>query len=204
MDPESRAWVDHLSAQGSVRDEAVARLHGRLLRMARSEASRRAGWHGVRGRELDDLANQAADDATVSILRRLPEFRGDSRFTTWAFAFVVHEVSGKLGRHVWRRDGVHLDEESWEELPARFGTGPEQVSESRALVGALRAAVDTQLTAHQRLVFVALVVNAVPIDALAVELDTNRNALYKTMFDVRRKLRRHLETHGYLDEGGEA
>jgi RNA polymerase sigma factor (sigma-70 family) len=201
MDPESRAWVDELTSTGPERDQAVARLHALLLRMALAEASRRAGWHGIRGPELDDLAHQAADDATVSILRRVPDFRGESRFTTWACAFAIHEVSGKFGRHVWRRDGVQLGEGAWDQLPARLGAGPEAVAESRALLEALRSAVDTELTSHQRQIFVALVVDAVPVDVLAVELGSSRNTLYKTMFDARRKLRLHLENHGYLDEG---
>jgi RNA polymerase sigma-70 factor, ECF subfamily len=203
MDPESRAWVDGLTSGGAVRDDAIARLHALMLRMARSEAARRSGWHGIRGAELDDLADQAADDAVVSILRRVSEFRGESRFTTWACAFAIHEVSGKFGRHVWRRDGVQLDEEAWHQVPARLGGDPASVSEARELVVALRAAVDQVLTPLQRRLFVALVVDGVPLDVLAVELGSSRNAIYKAMFDARRKLRRHLVTHGYLDPGRE-
>jgi RNA polymerase sigma-70 factor (ECF subfamily) len=199
MDPDSRAWVDDLTSAGEVRDQAIARLHRLMLKMARAEAQRRTGWHGIRGAELDDLADQAADDAVVSILRKVTDFRGDSRFTTWACAFAIHEVSGKFGRHVWRRDGVQLDEGDWDQVPAHLGGDPEAVQESRELVEALRAAVDSQLTALQRRVFVALVVDGVPLDVLAVELGSNRNALYKTMFDARRKLRACLVTHGYLE-----
>ena len=185
-------------------DDAIADLHALLLRVGRAEAARRTGWHGIRGPELDDLAQQAADDAVVSILRRLGDFRGESRFTTWAIAFVIREVSTKFARHAWRRDRVQLGDEVWEQLPTRLGTGPEAVLESRSLAEALRAAVQAELTPHQRRVFVALVLEGVPVDALAAELGSTRNALYKTMFDVRRKVRRHLETHGYLDaEGGE-
>ncbi|MDX6357240.1 MAG: hypothetical protein QOH37_294 [Nocardioidaceae bacterium] len=199
MDAESRAWVDGLTASGPDHDDAVARLHALMLRMSRTEASRRTGWHGIRGPELDDLAQQAADDATVSILRKVRSFRGESRFTTWACAFAIHEVAGKFGRHAWRRDGVRLDEGSWDDVPERLGVGPESVAESRDLLAALRSAVETQLTPHQRTVFVALVVDGIALDVLVAELGSNRNAIYKTMFDARRKLRLHLETHGYLD-----
>lgn len=199
MDAESRAWVGGLTATGPEHDDAVGRLHALMRRMTRAEASRRSGWHGIRGPELDDLAQQAADDATMSILRKVESFRGESRFTTWACAFAIHEVANKFGRHVWRRDGVRLDEGSWEQVPERLGAGPEDVAQSRALLDALRSAVETQLSPHQRSVFVALVVDGVPLDVLAAELDSNRNAIYKTMFDARRKLRLHLETHGYLD-----
>ena len=46
------------------RDEAVARLHALLLRAARFEvARRRPSLPHLRGDDLDDIANQAADDA---------------------------------------------------------------------------------------------------------------------------------------------
>ena len=203
-DLESRDWVEALGSTDGRRDAAIGDLHELMLRVARAEAARRTGWHGIRGPELDDLAQQAADDAVMSILRRIKDFRGESRFTTWAIAFVIREVATKFARHAWRRDAVQLGEEAWEQLPARLGAAPEAVLESRAVVDALRRAVDAQLTPHQRSVFVALVLDGVPVEALAAELGTNRNALYKTMFDARRKLRRDLETHGYLatDRGG--
>ena len=202
-DREPPDWVADLTSGGPGHDAAIVELHGLLLRVARAEAGRRVGWHGIRGTELDDLAHQAADDAVVSILRRLGDFRGESRFTTWAIAFVIREVSTKFARHAWRRDAVRLADEAWEQLPAALGTGPEAMLESRALVDAVRAAVDAQLSPYQRAVFVALVLNGAQLEGLAAELGTTRNALYQTMFDARRKLRRHLEAHGYLEaEGG--
>jgi RNA polymerase sigma-70 factor (ECF subfamily) len=175
-----------------------------LLRVARGECSRRAVGSTIGGKDLDDLAHQAAADAVVSIVGKVASFRGDSRFTTWAYKFAVLEVSSKLGRRYLRANRVSMDAEDWEQLPDRFGVGPDEMSESRELLGALHAAVDSELTAHQRTVFVAIVLNAVPLDALALSMDTNRNAIYKTLFDARRKLRKHLTVNGYLDpvEGG--
>lgn len=202
--PEAqRDWARELGAAGSASEEAmradaVRDLHQLLRRVSRREAARRRGTHGLAGRELDDLAEQAADDAVVSVLRRLGDFRGESRFTTWACKFAVLEVSAKIGRHVWRTHRVPLGETGWDRLPQRLGAGPAEVAESRDLVRAVTAAVEAVLTTHQRRVFVALVIDGVPLDALTVELDTNRNAVYKTMFDARRKLRAHLEQQGYL------
>lgn len=201
-DEVSADWIKGLRSSGPAYDEAVDRLHPLLLRIARSETARRSGTNGIVGRELDDMAHQAAADAMVSILRRIKEFRGDSKFTTWAYKFVIFEVSTKIGRHAWRRDRVRMDHEAWDRLPGRLGSGPDDVAESRELVAAVRTAVTEQLTAHQRRIFVALVVEGTPLDALVVELDTNRNAIYKTMFDARRKLRAHLVTHGHLDGEG--
>jgi RNA polymerase sigma-70 factor (ECF subfamily) len=201
LDAESAAWCASLTGESPDRDEALRRLHELLLRAARAELSRRAPRVGIGGPEVDDLAHQAADDAVLSILRRLPEFRGDSRFTTWAYKFAVLEVSSKLGRHFWTSRGdVALESDQWARLPARFGLTPESASETGELFTAVRTAVETSLTQHQRDIFVALVVDGIPLDALALELGADRNAIYKVMFDARRKIRAALVTKGYLDE----
>ena len=67
------------------------------------------------------------------------------------------------------------------------------------LLAALRRAVDEVLSERQRRIFVAIVLAGVPVEAVAAELDTNRNAIYKTMFDARRKIRAELAAEGYLD-----
>ena len=200
LDPDSGQWVRALSGTGSQREAALERLHGLLLRIALAEARRRAGRLRMAGPELDDLAYQAAADALLAITAKLGQFRGESRFTTWAYRFVILEVSAKTARHSWRNAAVPLNAEDWDRLPDRFGLQPAAAAEHRDLVGAVRRAVDEQLTPRQRRVFVALVLNGVPLDALADELGTTRNALYKTMFDARRKLRAALVANGYLDD----
>jgi RNA polymerase sigma-70 factor (ECF subfamily) len=152
------------------------------------------------GTELDDMANQAAADALVRILAKINEFRGESRFTTWAYKFVIFEVSNKLGRHFWRDAPESWDAEDWSSLPDRFALDPVQSAQDRSLVDGLRAAVEQELTAHQRRIFVAIVLNAVPLDALVAELGSNRNAIYKALFDARRKIRASLVANGYLDD----
>ena len=197
-DEASAAWVRGLSCEGAERETTIELLHALLLRIARSEAARRAGLNGIAGVELDDLAHQAAADACLSIVRKVGDFRGDSKFTTWAYKFVIYEVSSKFSRHVWRRDDVHLAEDSWERLPGRLGTDPEAIAGSRELVTAVRRAVEEELTPHQRRIFVAIVLDATPLDVLAAKLGSNRNAIYKSLFDARRKLRANLVTHGYI------
>ncbi len=200
VDDESARWVAELSRQDAV---AQRRLHDLLVRIARAELNRRAGQLGIAGPEADDLCHQAAADAMVIILAKLGEFRGESRFTTWAYKFVMFEVSAKVGRHFWRRPAVPLDGDDWDRLPERFGIGPADQAEASDLLGALRHAVEHELTAHQREIFAALVLEAIPLDALVVRLGSNRNAIYKTLFDARRKVRAALAAKGYLD-GGES
>jgi RNA polymerase sigma-70 factor, ECF subfamily len=199
-DADTDEWVRALSADGAEREHAASRLHEMLLRVARAEVRRRSGQLRISGPELDDLAHQAAADAVVAIIAKIGEFRGESRFTTWAYKFVIFEVSGKIGRHFWRRPQVPMEAADWDRLPDRFGLDPARQAEWRDLVRALRQAVDEDLTEHQRRIFTALVLDAVPLDALAAELGSSRNAIYKTMFDARRKLRASLVANGYLSE----
>jgi RNA polymerase sigma-70 factor, ECF subfamily len=200
MDPESAEWVRRLAASGRECDAAKADLHALLLRFARSQANRRAPRFHVTGPEIDDLAHQATADALLAITAKVSDFRGESRFTTWAFKFVLLEVSSKLGRHFWREAAPAYDAEDWDRLPARFGLDPAQESEWRDLMAGLRQAIDATLTDHQRRLFVAIVLNGVPLDALVEKLGTNRNAIYKALFDARRKLRVALVANGYLDD----
>lgn len=198
LDADSAAWLRALGASGPDRDAALKRLHERLHGIARREVYRRAGAWRLAGPELSDLADQAADDAMIAILGKVDTFRGESRFTTWAYRFVVLEVGHALARHAWRDPPVAWDAEHWEQLPDRFGVDPAHYAESRDLIEAVRRAVDEALTERQRTVFVAVVVNGMPLDALAERLGVSRGAVYKTMFDVRVKLRGVLTANGYL------
>ena len=198
---ESAEWVRALSGAGREYDDAVARLHALLVRVCYRELQRRRGQLDIAGPEIDDLAHQAAADATLAVTAKIATFRGDSRFTTWAYKFAVFEVSTKVGRHFWQRHTTPLESEDWERLPDRLGLDPAGQAQHAELIAAVRAAVYTELTERQRTVFVALVVEGIPLDALVAQTGSNRNALYKAMFDARGKIRKHLVTNGYLDEG---
>jgi RNA polymerase sigma-70 factor, ECF subfamily len=201
LDDASAAWVSALTSTGAERETALIRLHDLLVRIAAAELGRRQERSGVTGPELDDLAHQAAADAMLAILAKLDTFRGESRFTTWAYRFVILEVSSKLGRHYWvRHPAASMQEAGWERLPDRLGMDPADQAEHAEMVAVLRKAIDETLTEHQRQLFVALVLNGVPIDALADRLGTNRNAIYKATFDARRKIRAFLVANGYLPE----
>src|SRR4051794_30430698 len=186
LDPESREWLRSLRSSGASRDDAIRRLHALLLRAARFEvARRRPTLPHLRGNELDDIAQQAADDALVSVLRRLDDFRGASRFTTWAYKFALLEAAVKLRKRAWQGREVPVEPETWATL-STGAAGPAAAAEQRELLGALQRGVAEVLTPHQRRVLVALALDGVPIDVLAERLDTTRGALYKTLHDARR------------------
>jgi RNA polymerase sigma-70 factor, ECF subfamily len=196
IDEESRDWLRSLRAEGRTKDEAIARLHALLLRAARFEvARRRPTLPHLRGNDLDDIANQAADDALVSVLARLDDFRGASRFTTWVYKFALLEAAVKLRKRAWQGREVPLEPETWS-LFSSAGLDPEQKAEQSELLTTVQEAIAEVLTPHQRRVLTALALNGVPIDVLADRLNTNRNALYKTLHDARRKLRKHLDERG--------
>ena len=191
-----------LGAGGGERQAAERELHARLVRIALAEVQRRSASTPVAGPELDDVAYQAAGDAMIAILAKLDGFRGESKFITWAYRFVILEVSSKLGRHYWRNPAVTLDAGQWERLPDRFGIDPARHAEAAGILAEVRRVVDGELTVHQRRVFEAIVVDGIPLDALAAQLGLRRNALYKVIFDARRKIRRALAANGYLEERG--
>ena len=188
---QSYDWPAALRATGPERERAIGELHRLMLRAARFELGRRrAALSHVRGEELDDIATQAANDALMAVLSKLDDFRGDSRFTTWAYKFALVEAGVKLRRRAWQHREVVLDDDAWPAVVDNWASADDQVQQSET-IEALRDALAT-LTERQRQVFVALALNEVPIDVLAERLDTTRGALYKVLHDARRKLREEM------------
>jgi RNA polymerase sigma-70 factor (ECF subfamily) len=196
IDPESVRWLRALSSAGPERGDAVERLHALLLRACQSEIARRRRAAGdARDEASDDLATQAADDATMAVMRKLPSFRGESRFTTWAYKFALLEAGVMVRRHAWQGREIPLESAGWARLADRRPS-PNGEAETAELLAALRDAIADALTPHQRAVLVAVTLNDVPIDVLAERMATTRGALYKTLHDARRKLRARLAEDG--------
>ena len=182
----------------------MSELHALLLRAARFELSRRrAALTYVRGEVLEELAVQAADDALVAVLGKLDEYRGASRFTTWAYKFALLEASVKVRRRAWQGREVVLASAAWSGFVDQQVSVQAQI-EQRELLDRLAWAIKEVLTPHQRDVFVALALNEVPIDVLADRLGASRGSLYKTLHDARHKLRRVLAQHADTGPAEEA
>jgi RNA polymerase sigma-70 factor, ECF subfamily len=207
LDEESAAWIAALRSDGHRRDEATARLYELLLAAARFEVGRRRRLMShLRGNDFDDIAHQCAGDALVAILGKLDDFRGDSRFTTWAYKFALLEAAVKLRRRGWQGRELPLEPEQWSAI-ADSGSSPSEGAETNALLEEIEDAIKTDLSPHQREVLVAIAVNGVPIDVMAERLNTTRGALYKTVHDARKKLRASLDSAGmdleFQAEGGD-
>lgn len=199
---ESAQLAQDLLKPGVVREAAVVRLHALLLRVARAEAARRRSRMPEAAlEEIDDLCVQAANDAVMSILRKLGDFKGQALFTTWACKFVIFEISVRLRRHAWRFRRIEPDETVWERLEDATPSALHSV-ERDELATALRRAVSERLTERQRAVFLAAAMEGVPIDVLAERFDSSRGAIYKTLHDARRKLRSVLTDAGFMEHSG--
>jgi RNA polymerase sigma-70 factor, ECF subfamily len=201
---DSRLWIRRLRGVGPERDAALIELHALLLAAARFEVARRhATFAHLRGGDQDDLAHQSADDALVAILGKLDDFRGESRFTTWAYKFALYEAAAKVRRRAWQGREIPLTDETWPLIADDRRQPPDHDAETAELFAELRAAIARELTPHQREVLVAVALNDVPIDVLAERLNTTRGALYKTVHDSRQKLRAALAVRGLgIDERG--
>lgn len=195
---ENSRWAHELTSLGPAREAAADALYAYLLRAARSELAHRTSTSRLSGPERDDLAHQSAADALVSVIRRIPDFRGESKFTTWARSFVTFEVRVKVRQHN-RRSGSHmLVDDDWDRVTALGSPGPDAEVEAFELRQAVLAALTTALTARQRAVFLGVVVHGASIEQLAEQLGSNRNAVYQLMFHARRNLRRQLTQRGFL------
>src|ERR671930_2771012 len=149
-DEESRAWLRGLRAGAPERHASVERLHALLLRAAHFEvARRRPTLPHLRGDELDEIALEAADDALMSVLARLDDFRGASRFTTWVFKFALLEAAVKLRRRAWQGREVPLEPETWSLFGSEALEPDEQVAQ-RELLTTVQHAIEDALTPHQR------------------------------------------------------
>jgi RNA polymerase sigma-70 factor (ECF subfamily) len=189
-------WVEALSTPGPRQDRAMEQLHEMMLRASRHQVRRmRSTLAAVGDERLEEIANQAADEAMMAVLAKLSTFEGRSRFTTWAYKFAILQSATEVRRFAWQHREVELDDNV--QLQSH-GPSPASYAEASDLASAVRNAIDAALTPHQRRITIALLVDDVPIDVLAQRLGTNRNALYKTVHDARTRLRANLIASGHL------
>jgi RNA polymerase sigma factor (sigma-70 family) len=195
---DDRRWAEGLT-DGAVDRERICRdLHAVLLRAAKFEVAQRRSAHQVGGADLDDIACQAASDALLLVIRKAGEFRGDSRFTTWATRFVGYEVRAKLRQHTSRHRTVGIGPEHNEHL-VEANSDPHAHAEAQELAEAIHAVVNDRFSANQRTVFLALLMCDVTAADLGRQMGVNANAIYQIAFRARHCLRGQLRANGFLD-----
>jgi RNA polymerase sigma-70 factor (ECF subfamily) len=162
--------------------------------------------YGVTEEDLEDFVQEAM----VKILDHLDSFRGESKFTTWAQKIAIREALTELRRKRWEnislQDLVPDDTEdptgtasplSW--LPSEAASPERRITQAslRALLAHL---IQQELTERQRDAMIAVVFHDMPLEEVARRMDSNRNALYKLLYDARQRLRRRLEARGLTVE----
>jgi RNA polymerase sigma-70 factor (ECF subfamily) len=193
LDGESQRFWEQLHGAEPARGSAIAELHERLRREAAFHIRLRvrAMSRFPRG-DIDDLAVQAADDALMALLRKLDDYRGDSRFWTWARRFAALEAAVSVRRRLGRDPaGIARDPDHVLEVADQGVSVADQV-EMRERLRAVTGLIADSLTARQRRVVVDVAIGGVPAQALAGDLQTTPGAIYKTLHDARRTLRARL------------
>jgi len=196
-------WLRDLESTGDEQAAAIADLRDYLLRAALYSLSRNHGdLAHLAPVEIEQLAEDCAQDALVAILGHLREFRGDSKFTTWAYKFAVNIALVAARREGWKR--VSLDQlldnpdlPEWPIRDERMAIDPDHMALQGEVWAAMREVIDHDLTERQQQVLKAIVFDEVPMDEIVRHLGSNRNAIYKLLHDARRNLKTQLEARGF-------
>jgi RNA polymerase sigma-70 factor, ECF subfamily len=205
----NQEWLDELASGGPGQQAAISDLRDLLLRAALYFFNRNPGdLQGLDHQEMLQRAEDCAQDALIAVLNHLPEFRGDSRFSTWAYKFAINTALVAVRRQRWK--DVSLDELEasgegdffeWTRQEASGETSPERTAMQTEVQKVIREVIRHDLTDRQRQVLVLMVFQEVPLDEVARHLGSNRNAVYKLLHDARRKLKSGLEQHGFDVDG---
>lgn len=189
-------WLAELGADGRRQEQAVARLRAYLLRAILVYLSRqRSDLAHFDYDELRQLAEDWAQQALVQVLGHLDSFRGDSKFTTWAYRIAINLAAGELRLKRWQN--VSLDSMSEGDTPEielqdTDTLRPEQSLTRHQVWDAIDQVIANDLTDRQRTVLQRVVFDGIPGEQVAAEIDTNRNNLYKILHDARQKIKRRL------------
>lgn len=192
-----------LRSDGEQQAAALEELRSILLRGSLYTFNRYlADFQNLAGTEVLKLAEDCAQDALLAILARLDEFRGDSRFTTWAYKFAINIALTTSRRERWKE--ASLEELSADgDLPVGLNTSvpagenPSQSALQNEIWSVIQEIIQEDLTPRQRQVIVLMVLNEVPMDVVVERLHTNRNAVYKLLHDARLKLKQGLADRGF-------
>jgi RNA polymerase sigma-70 factor (ECF subfamily) len=198
-------WLEDLRASGSAQEAAITDLRDLLLRTVLFFFSRNLGdFDRLTRDEILQLAEDCAQEALIAVLNHLADFRGDSKFTTWAYKFAINFALMTARRERWK--GISLDQLSFVDggSPAEWAMQgkepsltPDQFVMQVEILETIREVIEQDLTDKQRRVLILMVFNEVPMDEVARQLGTNRNAIYKMLHDARRKMKYRLQARGF-------
>lgn len=196
-------WLSQLRAEGTPEQaEAIEDLRLYLLRAVLYFFSQNPGdLRSLARAELEQVAQDLAQDALLTILKNLDEFRGESKFTTWAYRFAINMSLVEARRQRWKNISLDKILENPELPDIQFedkdSPDPDRSAQQREVWDTVREVIQNDLTARQRAILTAVVFDDVPVDVVTKEYRMNRNAVYKMVHDARAKLKRRLEDRGF-------
>ncbi len=197
-DRTNEQWLADLRSQDQ--PQALADLRELLLRGLRAALANRIN------RDLDHVIEDFVQDGLIKIMDNLDTFRGESRFTTWAQKIAVNSAFTELRRRRWQDLSLQemVEDQDGNEFTPAILTDPEATPEEqstrRAMLEFVQKMIDQELTDRQRQAITAVVFNGMPMDEVAQRMNTNRNALYKLIFDARQNLQRKMTENGFTPQ----
>ncbi len=199
---DNASWVGDLKSPGAKREEALADLHAQLLLTLPRGLSR---WLTPSHPEFDDLIEDVAQETLMRALKQLHTFEGKGQFTSWTYKIAVRLALNELRRRKWKNVSLdYLEEQPENEgAPFQFPSEdplPEISVQRHEVMAQVQRAINEELTARQRAVMMAVVMQGVSMEEVARRLGSNRNAVYKMLHDARRRLKASLEEAGYPPE----
>ncbi len=198
----NEAWLHDLKAQGPEQQAAINDLREYLLRAILYFFSQNPGdlKHLARA-EIEQVAEDLAQEALLTILNHLDEFRGESKFTTWAYRFAINMSLVEARRQRWKNvsldnllSNVELPDFQFEDDQA---ANPELAARQTEIWNVVRDIIEHELTPRQRDILTAIAFEDVPMDLVTERFHMNRNAVYKMLHDARSKLKKSLEERGF-------
>jgi RNA polymerase sigma-70 factor (ECF subfamily) len=198
-------WLYDLNTSGEMQEAAISDLRDLLLRATLYFFNRNLGdFEGIGRDEILHRAEDCAQEALIAVMNHLSDFRGDSKFTTWAYKFAINIALTTSRRERWK--GKSLDQLSFSNNGTLFewalqdkssGLMPDRSAIQDEIREIIREVIERELTDKQRYVLIMMVFNEVPMDEVVQRLGTNRNAIYKMLHDARRKLKSGLQARGF-------
>lgn len=205
-DRTNEQWLNDLRDEGETQARAIEDLQRHVRRSILYYLTQdRSDLRSLAHREIERMADDLAQDATLRVIDSADMFRGESKFTTWASRIAVRLAISDLRRARYKDFSLENITADGELFPTNTDLssglndnppGPEVSMERQDVLRRIDAAMREALTERQYQVIQAVALRGVPMDVVAEQMNTNRNALYKLMHDARRKLRAHLEEQG--------
>jgi len=187
-------WIQALKPP--VDERAVELLREQLIR------GLKPALHKYVDRELDQFVEDVAQDALLKVLDNIDSFRGESKLTTWAMKIAVREGLTEL--RLKRYDDISIEDlkpdndsrEIFSLSVAGEETSPDRSLHESELVDKVMSIINQELTDKQKQAINALMIQGLPVPVVVKQMDTNRNALYKLVYDARLKIKNKLELEG--------